>query len=245
MSLNWLKNIVKLKGLMSFFTKEKDITSSSKKTFSKKDTPSYKKYHSIQFLPVDNFILVIRNKDLRYLLKLEDYEYLPEISEQEQNELQSIWETIEEEYAKEDRQQKNIIELEVSKTITDLQNQYMIFNSYVFLAGFKPEFVEKLGELGYRIDKTKSPIEALENLSKQVGGQILTRIRIKQAELERYQKVSEQSAEFEDVLDVVEKYKGHYLNTKELTVKRWISIKNNFIKHAKEQENARRSNKSV
>jgi hypothetical protein len=199
----------------------------------------FKEYHSINYLPVDNFNSIIKTGDKRYLLKLEDYEYLPEITLEEKEELEKIWTVIEQEYLKEDKQKKQQVELELSKKILELQNQYMILSSFLFLAGFNNEFVSKLKEFGYNV-KEGTPDE-LEKEHKHITGQILTQIRIKQKELERYQ-IKEDSVEFEDILDIIERHKGHYLNTKELSVKRWISIKNNFIKYVKEQENARWTN---
>lgn len=239
-----LKNILFVKKKMFTSLKGTDTMILQKKnTLNQKDIPLLKKYLSINFLPVDNFNAVIKTKDYRYLLKISDYEYLPEITDEENAELEKIWVKIEEEYLKEDKQKKQEVEFELNKKILEMQNQYMILSSFVFLAGFKEEYKTRLKEFGYDI-KSGNPKE-LDEAHKHIGGQLLNKIRIKQKELERYQLKEQENVQFEDIVDIIERHKGHYINTKELSVKRWISIKNNFIKYTKEQENARRTNKAI
>jgi hypothetical protein len=53
-----------------------------------------KKYNSIDTLPIFNFSKVSEEKDLRYLLVLEDYFELPKVSDKEYKDLFDVWERI-------------------------------------------------------------------------------------------------------------------------------------------------------
>lgn len=208
---------------------------------SKEGSGLYRKYRSIHYLPVDNFVAISRTSDLRYLLKIEDYEYLPEIPEDESLELQSIWEQIEEEYYKEDAQRRVQAEVTQGKSLLELQTKYVLLNTLLFAVEYNPSYVKDIEELGFKISPERSLKEEVERISKE-SGQILTRIRIKQKEYERTQQ-RDKGIEFEELLDIIEKYKGHQVDTSKITVKKWIAIKNNFLKHIKEENGRRRNTK--
>ncbi len=208
---------------------------------SKEGIGLFRKYRSIHYLPVDNFVAISRTGDLRYLLKIEDYEYLPEIDEQENLELQSIWEHIEEEYYNEDTQRKIQAEVSIGKSLLQLQTKYMLLNALLFSVAHNPSYIKEIEDLGFKINSDKPLKDEVERINKE-SGQILTRIRIKQKEYERVQQ-KDKVIEFEELVDIIEKYKGHQIDTSKITVKKWIAIKNNFLKYIKEENGRRRNTK--
>ena len=207
---------------------------------------SLRYYRSIDFLPIGCFNKASETGDLRYLLKLKDYEELPEYNTEG---LQEVWEDIREEYIEhsvmQNKKAESILELEHS--IFVLKARYSYLNTLIYLTSIDVEGREKhLKELkskGIIIEyKDEEDFKKKLELESKKTGTIITKIKTKQKELERLTK-KDKSVVFEDMLDILEQYKGYNINIWKLSVKRWLSLLKNFEKHNKRIKDGTRTSK--
>ena len=116
-----------------------------------------KYYKHIDFLPMFNYVYVNKTGDLRWLLKLENYDELPEINQDLTDELSKLW----------DEYQFQIIDvfglsdveeitLERQKELTILVNEYMITDDKS-LVGFIKKKQKELKTL--KANKVETDIE--------------------------------------------------------------------------------------
>jgi hypothetical protein len=190
---------------------------------------SYDYYKSIEFLPVQNFFWIIEKQDLRYLLKLKDYEKLPEI----QYSLEEIWEDILNQYY--DAEGDNAINLYFNniKALHRLEIQHQLFWNLHTILSVDSEN-RKANEIADEngIEK-KDRIKVLWKLCKNLK----TKKQLKQKDIENIDQ-NEEKHNFDEIIDIVEDMKGRPLDLSKITVKKWIAIKSNLKEKAKQAKKA-------
>jgi hypothetical protein len=213
---------------------------------SEPNSESLRYYQSIEFLPIGCFRKIVETGDLRYLLKLEDYEYLPDCSLN----LLEIWEKINSEYMQFSKGQRKKMEVAftLEKEITRLKIDYWIAQGLIYAIGIdkkgRADHIKDLAEIGYSIEYTdeRDLIEKLKAAQNWSRGMITQR-KIREAELKRLTKEEEGGGTFEELVDAVEVYKGYKIDIWTTSTKQWLTMVNNYEKYIKEMKKHGRSRK--
>ena len=195
----------------------------------------YKYYRSIDFLILFNFFKLIETNDYRYLLKLKDYEILPEVSEKLKKKLELTWLDIQNQYSKADDSNYQVINYVQSKGLQKLQIEYlMLWNLYNLMAvAPEHENVKKLLKYA-NLEK-----ETIKSIEKKLKG-LKNRIAIKQKDFEKPE--NEKKVDYNQIIDQIEDIKGRSIDLFKTTVRQYIAIRKN-IKNGKQQDNAKGSNR--
>ena len=201
-----------------------------------KEKRSYKWYTGINTLPVARFFDVLNSGDLRYLLKLKDYDNLHKIHFK----LDELWNSIYEEYLiisdNKDyklnfNQRKQILELNTDyeklrfSVFTYVYNQSEKAKKILIANGIPTDLKDDL-----LIQKAKSKLKSIEH-----------KIKFKTKEYKEANKKSNTNInKYNTIIDDIEKYKGHQIDLEKTTVKTFITYINGLKKHI---ENAKRENR--
>lgn len=201
-----------------------------KKLYSKIQEKVYKAYTSNDYLPIWNFFQVLKTNDYRFLLKLNDYEKLPNI----RFSLAKSWNKIYSEFLNKTDNQQWTVQLLIQEHIERLRSDfYIITRMCVYLLcddnlKKKEEYENYLKDKGYRIDDSDyiNSIIAILNSAKGIEKKIeLKKLELKQPE-------QEQSLSIDDMLGLMFLQTG-VLNLKEISVNQFIGIKNALEKKNK------------
>lgn len=190
----------------------------------------YKYYKSIDFLPLYNFFKVIETKDYRYLLKLKDYETLPETK----HELESVWLDIQTQYSKADDSNYQIINFTQSKGLQKLQVEYLMYwNLYnlMIIAPDRKETKEMIKRAGLKDETVKTIEKKLKALK--------NRIEIKKKDFETKES---KPIDFYQIIDELSDIKHRTINPFETTVRQYIAIRKN-IKNGNRKNNSKGNNR--
>ena len=226
---------------MRLSTKGRNTISSTLTRQEEQEQKSLKYYHSIDFLPVGCFYKVLETGDYRYLLKLDDYDELPECSLN----LDEVWESIVKEYLDYSKGKNKRVETAfiMECEVVRLKAKFLWLNTKLGLIGvdvdnreehireFNEEFDEKL-----EYTDTDDLKRKLQAFSKRTG-LIKTEWKILEKKLERVvEKDNDKEFKFEDIVDNIETYKKFYLDIWKISVTRWLAIIENYKEYVKEVE---------
>lgn len=184
----------------------------------KKSNSTYKYYKSIDYLPLFNFFMIHESNDLRYLLKLEDYEILPEYNTEQ---LQSVWENIIIEFQEADDNNNGIVQYLEIRKLHKLELEYlMLFNLRgLMIADLKGDSIKSMlkyaGFEGRNLKWIDKQIKIISN-----------QIRIKRKNLPKQEE--NKHFDFYRIIDEIEDIKGRNLDIKTVTVRQYIAIKKNI-----------------
>lgn len=140
-------------------------------------------YKSLDFIPVYNYYKTVETNDLRYLLKLNDYEALPEI---DMSKYRDVWDKIVDDVQQVaiDNDKGSKIIFEKRRDLLALQIDYALTQQLISILSFikDDDCIKMLAEHGFRINKNKDYYKELKRVKKQ--SQILkTKIEIKEEDL--------------------------------------------------------------
>ena len=185
-------------------------------------------------MPLARFFDILNTNDYRYLLKLDDYDNLPDIK----MDLSEVWIDIYEDYLIKSENAEYKYQLELRKSIDLLIIQHEQIRYALWVSGLKYDknILNFLKSKGINIDYTniksfergKSKLKSLEY-----------KIKFKKKELEKKTSDKKTNITFEQIIDDIEKYKGHQIDIEKTTVLQFITYINGLKKHA---QNARRKN---
>lgn len=205
----------------------------------KPEIPEHKFYKSCKYLPIFNFYEILESNDLRYLLKLPDYEDLPDEKTINKKQLTEVWRNINLEYGDlqlQDGENKMYFTLE--KQIERLKFEYGHINMILdFLQhGWDDDIVKLLRSypsfmgFKYKLIKQKPLFPQLEKIQRQSKNYV-TRINIKVSEYERIKPDTSNSKkqQLNEIAAVLSKHCGYHLNTRKVTVSEWVGIINDFV----------------
>ena len=197
----------------------------------KKLNKNYKYYKSIDYLPLFNFFMVHKKNDLRYILKLEEYETLPDNIDLK--ELEKPWEDILIQYQEEEDSNASTIKFIQAKTIFNLESEYLVLWNIYNLLTTIPENKEirqikkEAGLEGKDAEWIKKKLKALNN-----------QILIKRKDIEK-DEPKNKTFDFYRIIDEIESFKGYQINMHKTTVSQYIAIKKNI---KAKQANGRQNN---
>lgn len=140
-------------------------------------------YRSVDYLPMFNYYKIIDTGDLRYLLRLDNYEHLPDV---DVSELSGVW--VELQYTITDLHnelsRKNQIIFDKQKQIAMLQYKLFRIQSLLLLLRLdkNEDSISELAELGYSINPKQDFSKELERIGRVSRG-INTKFSIIQGEL--------------------------------------------------------------
>lgn len=190
----------------------------------------YKYYLSIDFLPLFNFFKVIETGDHRYLLKLKDYEILPNTS----IDLKKVWIDIQFQYSKADDSNHQIINFTESKSLQRMQIEFLMLWNLYNLMVVAPEHKETLKLKKY----ANLENENLKTIEKRIKA-LKNRIEIKKKD---YETKDTKPIDFWRIIDEIEDLKGRSIDVMKTTVRQYIAIRKN-IKNGNRQNNAKGYNR--
>lgn len=185
-------------------------------------------------MPLFNFFKAIETEDLRYLIKLKDYEFLPK--EVDNSKLINIWQNIQTEYGKHEDSNGSIIQFTTAKHIHKLELEYlMLWNIYNLIAVAPEE--KKTKELIKEAGLEKETFKTIEKKLKTLGN----KIKLKRQDVD--QQKSNKKVDFWRIIDEIEDIKGRSLDVYKTTVRQYIAIRKNIkLKNGKRQNNTKRRN---
>ena len=170
-------------------------------------------------MPIFNFFKSIETEDLRYLIKLKDYEILPK--RVDLTRLQKVWEQINIQYQEAEDNNSSVIYYVQMKSLHKMKLEYlMLYNIYNLLA-VAPNSKEAKNALKYAGLQDKG-FKWIEKRLKT----LINKIKLKEADLKG--KESEKKVDFFRILDEIEDIKGRTINPFTTTVRQYIAIKKNL-----------------
>lgn len=187
-------------------------------------------YKSCSELPLYNFIKILVFNDLSYLI----------IKGKPRN-LHALWNDIFEEYVKLTGDEKQSELLMLYKETAFLSNKIFLVQSIVYSLRiqYSKELQDMLIKQGFRIDLN---VKDLSSYQKKLDN-VLTQLKKVQSDLDRRkeeikkhdtgEKVSE--SYYDEVLSELSKFQGYRLNSKEISVSEFVSIRNRYNKYVKDQ----------
>lgn len=195
----------------------------------------YKLYTSVNRLPLTRFFDILNTNDYRYLLKLKNYDNLPKIK----MDLSEIWANIYEDFLIKSDNKEYKYRFNQRKNIDLLIVEYEQLRYSLWVAGLKydEDILKFLKSKGINIDykdykgsfeKGKSKFKSLEY-----------KIKFKRKEFEENNSSIKNESTYEQIIDDIEKYKGHQIDIEKTTVLQFITYLNGLKKQI---ENARRKN---
>lgn len=197
-------------------------------------------YHSIDTVPIWNFSKWQSNEDVRYFLKVEDYEELPEITDKEATQLTST--------AIEIYFEANEFELKMStrnnyvftltKRLALVTAEHDIINNILQLlelTGPEPESEKLLNQVGYSIREGKDFYDEIKRIFNQNQNKKV-KINELRSELEALTKKTGESESIESIQIALEKHNNRAIDLHTTTLKKWLILKNNLIKDIEKQQ---------
>lgn len=191
------------------------------------NTYKFNYYHSIDYLPIFNFFKIIELEDKRYLIKLEDYELLPD--EVDLNVLNKIWDDIQTEYSEAEDSNSSIIQFTTAKGVHKMELEYLtLWNIHnLMIADADGKNAKAMLKYAGLEDKNLKWIEKrLKALTNKIN---LKRKIIKDDE-------PKDKFDFWQILDDINDIKGYKINPFKTTVREYIAIKKNIKRNGKRQD---------
>lgn len=201
----------------------------------KKSNSNYKYYKTIDYLILFNFFMIHKTGDLRYLLKLEDYETLPDDVDLEP--LQKAWESILIQYQEEEEGNNGVINYVKGKSLLSLELDYLIYWNIYNLITTIPDSKEIL-QLKKDAGIENKDVKWLKKKVNSLGNQI----RIKQKDFEIENK-DNGKFDFYRIIDEIEQIKGYPIDIHKITVSKYIAIKKNLKAKNGRQNNSKGRNR--
>lgn len=181
-------------------------------------------------MPLFNFFKVIETNDYRYLLKLKDYEILPDTK----HDLQSVWLDIQNQYSKADDSNYQIINFTQSKGLQQMQINYLVLWNLYNLMIVAPDKKETL-KLKKEAGQENSSIKDIEKKLKSLRN----KIELKKKD---YEQKETKQVDFYLILDQISDIKQRTIDPFKTTVREYIAIRKN-LKNGKRQNNTKGSNR--
>jgi hypothetical protein len=216
-----------------------------------------KAYRKIEDLPAWNYIEMNKNKDIRYLLKLNDYDTLPDLKKWRigakitENELNEISENIGIQVAQFeiDNSKLSRLILEKSKSIMmrvmRLEETKHILN-YLALEGYDDFMIKQLAIKGYKINQNEGLFSELTRISKALKNETI-KINHEKEELNQLTgggDIEQKQADYEKIHLVLSKYVNEkqfaLIDLKTISTKHYLIIKNNYSKQIDSVKNGKR-----
>lgn len=191
-------------------------------------------YQSIETLPILNFNKCRETDDLRYLIKGVDIDQLPDM---DCSKFIDTWNFIKEQYFDEiEITRKRNNNLDTIKRIYRLEcdKQIISINLLQFTMTGDEESQKELRRLGYAIDRRN--IETFKDRHRQalkIKQRVKTidaKISVLNRELENTNENTE-PVDFDSVVWTAEKHFKKDLDPAKISVKKWIKIENDLLKH--------------
>ena len=181
-------------------------------------------YDSISTLSIWSFNQISETHDFKLLL-------IDRTQKVDVNALALVWSNLMVQYmdAVSHREQpQNIIELQ--KAILEMSIEYNNIKTLCYCCSvlFDPKYIDELNSYGFDVKAKKDLIDVERSIRT-----LQTEIREKEFYLSKLMVNSGEPISFEKALDRLSKYAGYRLNPREITVKEWIAIEDNFIEDVK------------
>ena len=193
----------------------------------KRSKSIYKYYKSIDYVPIFNFFKVIETDDKRFLLKLEDYELLPDVVDL--TELNKAWNGIELQYSKAEDSNSSIIQFTTAKGVCKMELEYlMLWNIHNLMIAENngPNTKECLKRAGLQDKDLKWIEKRIKSLTNRIN---LKRQSIKE------QNPENTKFDFWRIIDEIEDIKGRAIDITKTTVRQYIAIMQNIKKNGQRQ----------
>ena len=192
--------------------------------------PRLRWYSTTDYLPVRNFYMCVKTGDLRWILKLEDYEHLPDYS----LDLNKAWEKIWNEFIEISNDRDYQIYFQTLRKYIKVLNRYEILKAEIFTLyfRFKKEYADDLEEEGIllNMDTRESYVKSLDVAGNRIEN-LNTKIQILTKELEAKSKTGKTN--FEDLVYSVEVYQGFPIDIDKLSIRKFVLMLNKINDNAK------------
>jgi len=199
------------------------------KRITKKSEVNYKydHYKSLDFITVFCFFMTTSTGDYRYILKLDDYENLPDVNI---DELKEVWDNINSEFEDTDESNGAVIHFTRSKSVHGMEKEYlMLYNLYNMLC-IAPEHELTLQECNHAKitpdpKKIHKRLKALSN-----------KIELKRKDIKE---VSENTEKLDiwEIIARIEDFRGFNIDVHKTSMRQYIAIKKT-LNGRKRQNNA-------
>lgn len=202
-------------------------------------------WRSIDFIPAWNYLEYDKSKDVRFLIKGLDYEYLPEIFPIQKQRLTDIGKTMKDQCTQYEietnRRNTNIFELmrriEVKKAAYDYIKNIC---NYMLVAGPDPDFIKELKKAGFVIDETKDFKGQLRIVLNSNENKLI-KINEDTDELEALTKQDSTEAvnSYDELLNALDRFNKKDIDLKKISMKRYLSLKkemNDYIEKMKSKK---------
>ena len=198
-------------------------------------------YRSIDTLPIWNYDKWLNSEDARYLLKVEDYDQLPEVNKKTLSEIENT--AIDIYYQASEFElgtsKRNELIFNLTKKLTNLEFQYNHVNNLITLlslAGPEPGILKLLSDAGYSIREGKDFEPELKRIFNQNKNKV-AKINEVKAELESMTREgSGKTQSIEDVQVSIERHNNRDIDLRKTTVKKWLILKNNLYREIEKQQ---------
>lgn len=193
----------------------------------------WRKYHTfrnLDYIPIWNYNQA--SKDLRYVLKLKDYDELPNYPKNLYPKLEEAYFNLLDQFMECVNSSEAMYTEELSSEIEILKCKYQVINTWIRLAYLDIErreyHIKEIEKYGYNIDREnlETSLEAAHNKNKLV----LNKIGIKTNDYLELKKMSNNKKQtFDEVFAIVQRGLGIKLDAKKLSAKEWVVIQNDYI----------------
>jgi DNA repair ATPase RecN len=199
-----------------------------------------KYYKSIDTIPVWNYDKWLQTEDPRFLLKLPDYEELPEISDKIKTELHAAATEIHyqaSEFELEKSKRNNII-FDLTKRLTNLECDYNLTNNILQLlelSGRDKQTEQLLQNAGYTLRDGKDFESELKRIYNQNQNK-KSKINELRGELDAMTKNTGDPQSIESIQIALERHNNMSIDLHSTTLKKWIILKNDLMKEIERQQ---------
>ena len=192
-------------------------------------------YESSKQATLFSFRNVIENNDVRYLLILDDYSNLPEVSENIQTKLNDAWITITNEYSNLIDSGSTTLKFSEDKRIAAKRHKIVYIASLLeFISKYPdPDIIESLKADGFIIDL--STPELFEKTFKTA----VSKINRESLQLKRSEPDQEETKEivnFDLLITELEKFQGYQFNEQKTTVSKLGAIIKRYKDHGRQDK---------
>ena len=176
------------------------------------------------------FFEALKTNDYRYMVILDDYTELPEVSESKKAWLKSVFDDIFDVYLESEDSRAYKQRLTTMRRILRLKNNYDIIQNCISILWhqYSEQAHRTIEGLGYKFDVTRY-YQSLTEISKR-SKNIITQIEIAEKEVN---KKPGKSMSFDEINDIIEEVRKYSIDFYKLTLKEWIIKKNRTIKKIK------------
>ena len=198
----------------------------------RKQKANIRYFKTIDTVPAWNYFKAKEQQDTRFLLKLEDYEDLPEVNALEQKILDDTFEQLTIDIAdfelKLSRKTFNLFQLTLraAKLEAEMEQVNNILR-LLHISGHDNENEKLLKKYGYSIRSNKSFEDELKRIFNQNKNK---NIRIKElhAEIDAIAGKTTDETPIERVQIAIEKYNNRDIDIRSISLKKWLTLKNDL-----------------